>query len=260
MKKLRNTALFLIIFIMMFALPLSAATSSAPKIIDDAGLLSEEEAAEVSSKLEEMSVALDLDIVIVTKDSIDGQTATEYADSYYDQNGYSEDGILLLLAMDSRDYAFTTKGYAIEAFTDAGIDYIDDECMSLISEGKYANAFEKYADLCGSFVEQARNGSPYDNGQMPKKNNTFLYLIISVVLGLIFAAFSTGSKKSALKSVHKEAMASNYVTNNNITAQRDILLNRKVIAIPKEKESKSSGSTTHKSSSGSTHGGKSGKF
>ena len=55
-----------------------------PKIMDEAGLLTEEERAELEERAQSIANAYGMDVVIVTNDSLDGKTATEYADDYFD--------------------------------------------------------------------------------------------------------------------------------------------------------------------------------
>lgn len=50
------------------------------RLTDSAGLLSEEEAQNILTKLDEVSERQKFDIVILTVDSLEGATATEYAD------------------------------------------------------------------------------------------------------------------------------------------------------------------------------------
>ena len=68
------------------------------RLTDSAGLLSEEEAQTILAKLDEVSERQKFDIVILTVDSLEGATATEYADDFFDYYGYGygeeKDGIL----------------------------------------------------------------------------------------------------------------------------------------------------------------------
>ena len=101
------------------------------RLTDSAGLLSEEEAQNILTKLDEVSERQKFDIVILTVDSLEGATATEYADDFFDYYGYGygegKDGILFLVSMEDRDWALSTHGYGITAFTDAGCDYIAEQ-------------------------------------------------------------------------------------------------------------------------------------
>ena len=77
---------------------------AAPRLVDDAGLLSSEEKDELLDKLDEIRDKEDFDVVIVTKESLDGKSPQDYADDYFDYNGYGvgkdKDGILLVLGME----------------------------------------------------------------------------------------------------------------------------------------------------------------
>lgn len=129
--------------------------SSYERLKDEAGLLSEDEADSLLAQLDEISERQSCDVIVVTVASLDGKTAESYADDYFDFNGYGlgqdGDGILLLLSMEDRDWAISTHGFAITAFTDAGQDYMTDHFLSYISDGEYAQGFQKYANYVISF-------------------------------------------------------------------------------------------------------------
>ena len=91
---------------------------------DQAGLLDAEQKESLSSTLDEISEREQVDVVIVTVNSLEGKTAQAYAEDYFIDRGYGQgengDGILFLLDMGDRNWAIATHGYAIEVFTDAG--------------------------------------------------------------------------------------------------------------------------------------------
>ena len=51
-----------------------------------------------------------MDLVVVTANTLGGKSPMEYADDYYDYNGYTDDGALLLVSMEDRDWWISTKG------------------------------------------------------------------------------------------------------------------------------------------------------
>ena len=159
------------------------------RLTDSAGLLSEEEAQNILTKLDEVSERQKFDIVILTVDSLEGATATEYADDFFDYYGYGygegKDGILFLVSMEDRDWALSTHGYGITAFTDAGCDYIAEQFKSSLSDGEYEKAFEIYIDQCDAFVTQAREDRPYDNSNLPKKPLGMIWIPVALVLGFM---------------------------------------------------------------------------
>ena len=266
-KKRILTVLFALLLCMVVVIPTFAA-SDLPRLVDNADLLTDSEESTLLSKLNEISERQQADVVVVTADTLDGKTPMDYADDFYDYNGYGfgadKDGVLLLVSLEDRDWWMSTTGYGITAITDAGIEYISEKFLSDLSDGDYADAFTTYAELCDDFFTQARSGQPYDTGHMPKQPfNIARNLLIALIVGFVIALIATGVMKGKLKTVRFQSAASNYVKANsmNVTESRDMFLYTHVDrrAKPIDTDS-SSGSGTHTSSSGSTHGGGGGKF
>ena len=254
-----HTLLLCILMVFCLVLPVSAAEPD--RVVDMAGLLTQDEISYLSETLEGIRDEWGMDVVIVTTDDLQGYDATSYADDYYDYNGYGEDGILLLVSMAERQWAVSTAGYGIDVFTDAGIDYMAEQFLPDLSSGNYGDAFETFTELCDEFLYQAYTGEPYDMEVAP--GNSFRLgkrLLICFGLGLVVALVAVGVMYSQLKSVHSHT-ASHYVCGDGLklTASRDLFLYAHVDRRKKENES-SGGSSTHRSSSGNTHGGRSGGF
>ena len=261
-------------FLLVFLLALTicafavntAFAATPPRLVDDARLLSSSEKTELLARLNEISDKHGMDIVIVTVDSLDGKSPRAFADDYYDSCGYGKDGVLLLVAMNSRDYYISTAGYGITALTVAGIDYISDRFVGHLSDGDYAEAFETYAALCDEFISEAKGGTPYDHGNMPKEPYPFFQnLLIFLVIGFVIAFIVTAIMRSRLKSVRSKAGASDYVREGSfrLTRSHDFFLYRTVSRRARPKDnggSSGGGSSTHSSSSGRSHGGGGGKF
>ncbi len=245
--------------------------STYPRLMDEAGLLSSDEAAEIKAKLDEISERQKFDVVIATVNSLSGKTPREYADDLYDYSGFgfgeNKDGVLFLISMEDRDWYITTTGYGIAAITDAGREYIADKFTGYLSDGDYAEAFRIYANEVDRFVTNAvETGKPYDAGNLPHDPLSLIWIPISLVVGLIIAAGVVGGMKSKLRSVNFAAAADSYVKpgSMNVRESRDMFLYSTVSRTAKPKDSDSSvssgGSSTHTSSSGTTHGGGGGKF
>lgn len=255
-----------VIVILLFSLCLPVLAQQ-PRVVDDAGLLTETEVQELSATVNEISERWMMDVVIVTTNSLEGKTATTFADDYFDYNGYGigadRDGILFLISMEDRDWAISTCGQAIDIFTDAGQEYMMETVLPYLSDGSYYDAFMAFADFCDDFCLQASQGEPYDSYNLPGYDDSypfFTYLFLALVIGFVVALIATGVMKGKLKSVHAQAAANNYMKQGSlcVTESRDIFLYRTVTRQAKPKQT--SGSSTHVSSSGRTHGGSSGKF
>jgi uncharacterized protein len=88
-----------------------------------------------------------------------------------------------------------------------------------------------------------------------------MWILISAGVGLVIALITVGIMKGKLKTVRRQPAAGNYVRKGsmNITESSDLFLYSKVNRTAKPKNN-GSGSSTHTSSSGRTHGGGGGKF
>lgn len=231
-----------------------------PRLSDEAGLLTSVEAAALEQKLDAISTRQGVDIVVVTVDSTDGKTPQDFADDWFDYNDFGQDGILLLVSMEDRDWHISTTGYGITAVTDAGLTYISDQFVPQLSDGEYALAFDTFAQLCDSFLTQAKTGDPYDSHNLPKEPFAFgMNLLICLGIGLVVALLITGKMKGELTSVRQQVKADAYVTPGSLqlTNSRDLFLYSQ---LSKTERPRSGGSSTHTSSSGRSHGGGGGKF
>ena len=226
-------------------------------------LLTESENAEILALLDEVSERQGMDIAILTVDAVEeGLTVEEDAIEWYEYLSYGDDGAMLYISMEERDWYYLTKGFGITAMTDAGIDYISEKFLPALSDGDYAGAFRAYIKYTDEFITQAKTGKPYDVGNMPKEPYDFtMSLVISLVIGFVVSGIITGMWKNQLKSVEMQRVASSYLKPGslNISYTRDLFLYRTVNRTEKQKDS-DGGSSTHKSSSGTTYGGKGGKF
>ena len=258
----RKVCLFFSVLLLCMSMTIPA-LAAGDRLVDEADLLSVSEEETLEMQLDEISDRHQLDVVVVTMDDLNGYSATAVADDYYDYNGYRPDGILLLVSMTEREWAISTTGYGITAFTDAGLGYLEDQFLDALSDGEYFDAFDTFAEVCDEMILQAKTGEAYDVGNMPKGPFPFLRnAAISLAIGLIIALIVTGIWRGQLKSVRPQAYASEYVIpgSMHLTNQQDMFLYRNVTRRIIETDSDSGGSSTHISSSGTTHGGSSGKF
>ena len=236
------------------------------RVQDLAGLLSNNEEALLVTKLNELSERQKMDIIVLTTDTLNGKTPRDYADDIYDYSnfgyGESKDGALLLISVEDNDWYISTCGYGITVFTDEGIEYIGKQIKGELSDGNFAGAFDKFADLCDDFITQARTGSPYDSYNLPKEPLSLMWIPVAIIIGFMLSFITVGKMKGKLKTVRFSPEANSYMKADsmNITESRDMFLYNTVTRTAKPKDNDSGGSSTHTSSSGSTHGGGGGKF
>lgn len=258
----------LLCFLMLLAAPAFALSgvSAEPRVVDDANLMSDYDKSQLELRLREISTKQEMDLVVVTANTLGGKSPMEYADDYYDYNGYTDDGALLLVSMEDRDWWISTKGYGMQAFTLAGIDYIGEKITPDLGDANYYDAFVRFAELADQFITEAKNGNVYDTGNLPKEPLSLIWIPIALLLGMLLALIPMNIMKSKLKSVQPKAGAADYIRDGSfqLKTDRDMFLYRTVSRTARPKNNSSSGSSSgsgsHTSSSGSTHGGGGGKF
>ena len=265
-KKIISVCLVLVLTFLL-AIPAFAQEPHPPRLVDDADLLTDGQEQVLAAYLDRISQDLNFDVVIVTVDTTGSKSAMDYADDYYDYNGYgmgsNYDGVLLLLAMDDRQWWVSTCGYGITAITDAGLEYMSGEFVPHFSDGDYTGGFARFAELVEQFVLQARTGRPYDRGNMPKGPFPYLlWLVIALAGGFLVALIVTSFMKRGMITVRAQDSAYHYRSSPlELTDRRDTFLYHRISRREKPRDSGSSGgSRTHSSSSGRSHGGGGGRF
>ncbi len=241
--------------------------SGKPRVYDAAGLLGSDEVSSLTRKLKDLSDRHDMDILVLTSDTLNGMDTDNYADDFYDYNGYKDDGVLLFISMSTSEMYISTKGRGTDYITDYGIDYIFGQISDDLSSDRFYDAFVKYADLTDGLITEAESGNVVDVDSKPKKSFTAANVGISAIAGLISSLITALVLKGQMRNIHYERYAGSYVVSNSfhITGMSDMLVNRHVSRTPRSRSNTSSGhnpthysgggSHTHTSSSGSSHGG-----
>ncbi|MBO4769916.1 MAG: TPM domain-containing protein [Clostridia bacterium] len=265
-------------------------------VVDSAGLLSSAERVALEQFLKSASDGCGADIValIVNEITYRGEpfdyddlidsyddALTEYADDYYDYNGYSDDGVLLLVDMGGRGWATSTKGKAINALTDEILYDIEDSFVAYLSNGNFYAAVSSFANDCSRYINYYdANGDAYHGGYSYPDYSSYterdrslgafflspVRILIPLVVSLLFALIKLGIEKRKLTSVRPVNNASAYLIENSfeLIDNSDVFLRSDVSKTRRDTDSGSrsggGGSSTHTSSSGSSHGGHSGRF
>lgn len=251
--------------VLLFCLAIGVGAEGLPVLIDNAGLLSAAETEALRGELERIGAEYAIDMVVLTVDSLDGMSATDYADNYYDHNGYGDDGVLLLVSMTEREWWISTAGSCIYSIN---ADQIADQFLPYLSEGSYYDAFGTFALCCEKAVamqmEQYGDSNEefiYTPGYIApaeERNNPIgICILIGVAVGLIIVLVMKGQ----LKSVRRQSDADGYVDAGglNLTIQTDRFLYQNISRRLKPQNNAASGGT-HTGSSGRGHGGGGGRF
>lgn len=286
------SVLVLCCLLLSFAFPVMA---EPPKIVDGADLLTEAEEQGLEERAAEIAGKYEMDVVILTVDSTDGQFIESYADDYYDKNGYGlgaeYSGVLLMLAMDTREWAISTCGEGIYALTDSSIQTLFSDISWELSEDRYYDAFLRYLEGLETYYEAYACGDPIDNDapeydgpgsyesgtqdviihyEEPPKFRLSSVIILSLVIGAIIAAVALWIMSRGMKTARRQSGAVSYLVDGSMhfLTRQDFFLYSRTSRTAKPQDHGSGGrsssgrggSSVHRSSSGRSHGGGHGRF
>lgn len=283
MKKLISTILFLAFALMPFCF-----AAELPVVIDNAEYLTDDQSEQLEQMLDEV-LTDDFCAVVFTEDEPSDDDPQAAADDFFDFEGYLEqysNGIVFYICKSTRQYAFSTTGTAIDTFDDSKLDVIEYDMLDFLRNDEYFEAFcsfagnvkyylNEYADSDYPSDYASNSSSDYNGGYDYYDDEPLVidiptiitFIAISVLVALIIAAIATAIRAGRMNTAKLKTEAGNYVDEKglNVTASNDIYLYCTVTRTerPQDEDHNSSGgggSSTHVSSSGTTHGGRSGSF
>ncbi|ADU74878.1 MAG TPA: TPM domain-containing protein [Hungateiclostridium thermocellum] len=273
-KKSSISALILLSFFFISYISQALVFAESSKNVKDyLNYLTAEEIASLQSDIDSIKKSYKLDVVIVITDNTQGKSSRDFADDFYDYNGYGigtrKSGLLMLVNMQNREIWISTCGDAIDIFTDNRISIMEDNVIRHLSNNDYYSA-------CKTFIRDVKNyaydGVPY--GQYRSQSDTNITyadkvsrriksvsiyitaLVISLGATLILSLSSKG--KITINSGTYEEPGS-FV----LTETRDDYIRESTTRTRISESSGSRGgnvSSTHTGSSGRTHGGGGKKF
>ena len=287
--------IFALLTVLSLALSLSfgAFAFNGEFVIDDADLLTDYE----EDMLEELILKLNeyhsINLVIHTTDDTDGKYIEDYADDYYDDGGFREDGLIFVISMAERDYYTSTCGYLVDYMPWYDIDTICEPVVPYLSDGQYYEAFELYLTRVSDYLngqfsddEYVFAGDYYEDhyvddeyyyeddyiyasGGTSLSDNLFAKEAILVIIAVVIAVVITLFLKSKMNTAVKKYDADDYVVQGsfNLEISRDAFVGSHTTrrAIPKNNNTGSrtgggGGGGARVSSGGVRHGGSGGKF
>ncbi len=271
------------------------------KIVDRADLLTDEEEEILQQQAKILADQYDMDVVILTVRHTEGVDVVTYADDYYDEGGYGVgpeySGVLFLLAIETREWAISTCGNAIDALTDYGIERIFETFDDDLAENQFFQAFDTYLRELPAYFDAYEAGNPIDGNYqegdyegpgyinpadredvkyypvekpVPDFGDVLWILFGSLFIGAIVGGIVLLILRTMMKTAVSQKAASSYLVQNSyhLTRNQNLFLYSKVSRIRRQQHNDArmrssggrSGSSVHRSSSGRSHGGRSGRF
>lgn len=274
LPRMATLLLAILMSVSLLILP-TAAQEPAWEITDDAQLLTPDQLQELCGLVRELTAQYQTDFVIVTVESLDGKSPEQYANDFYDGNncgfGQNRDGILMLLAINSRDYYFLTNGTPTQKLAQAGgIAALEDKVVPHLSSGDYYTAFRTFLETASDIIAHPTSAP---GATSPTYNDDFIYIGfddipttadrlqrvgVFAVIGLIVGFVTTFLMKRSMKTARRKANATDYVRPGSfqLTRQQDLYLYRTRTCVRVQSSNSSSGGGR----SGGSRGGGGGKF
>ena len=274
----RHFCKFLLILLLIPALLLTVFVDQHDYVIDHADILTDDEERVLEDGISRLQQFFDVDVVILTEASLNGERPQNYADHYYDSHGYQDNGVLFLLSMEERDWYISTCGDVIYALTDYGIQQIGEEMLPYLASGFYYDAFDTFLAELYDYLDALESGSPidgnadYSGSYYHGDQEEILYyeepftpsLLVAMMIGIPAGLVTILVMRLMMITRKPQRTASAYMSSGSfrIIGQRDLFLYSKVSKVRKPQQTSSSGggSSVHRSSSGRSHGGGGGKF
>ena len=257
----------------MYHLPYQPLTARQDFVFDEADLLSEEETSELNELSADLSSRHNMGIsIIVVEDYTTYQAGQTYNDIKDWQRamfntgsfsyGQSEDGIMLAISMEDRDWGIVTFGSAQDTFPSDIRERIGSQLISKLSDDDYYGAFTDYLTLADGYLTAEENGGNYSGEDVYTSSDasgdtidlpiiigsSFLFsLIVSLIIVLVW--------KKGMNTIVRQDNAGAYLKQDSVTltTQSDLFLYHTISRTQRQQEN-------HSSDMHSDYSGTSGKF
>ncbi len=256
MKKLKY---LLLLFLMFIGIRNVYAFDTSLKVYDYAQILTQTEEANLKRSIDLYIANHNMDMALVTVKYHNKVDTMNYADDFYDYNGFgigpNYDGVIFVIdfTFGYTDIWMSTTGKAINMYTDARINSILDSVAAEKNNGYY--------EMFNAFIEKsndyAKQGIPtYDEYQ--EEINWLYTFILSALIPSIIIFILIGMNKMIKVATH----AAQYLVKNSVVINKssDTFITTHTTSVRINDSSSSGGSfgggsSTHRSSSGRSHGG-----
>ena len=266
----------LLLFSLLLGLSVSVHAEARLDYVNDyAGILSDYERQSLNDEAAQISAQYDCGVYIVIvgdyREFVNGSIETfteEVFHSYGLGWGASENGVILGMSMDDRDYDVYAHGdFGNYAFTDYGKSQLADSFLDNFRRNDWAGGFRDYVKNSGELMRRAKNGEPLDQwiSDEPEKGGFDGFkLVISLIIGCLTGGVTVSGMKKQMKTAVEQTRASGYVPKGgvNLRVQNDQFVNRTVTTRRIQREPKRSGGHYGGTTISGSHGGShhSGKF
>lgn len=279
MKMRQKMLLLFCVFIMTvwcLAPSVSAKENTEQTVFDLGNLLSEEERQSLAEETEKLQEEHKMNFIVLTTFDAQGKSARDYADDFYMDQGFYEDGkkggIAFLIDMDNRELWISTAGDMRYYVSDAEVEEILDAGYPWVGDGQYYRCFTEMLDCADTVVDRGLSSKDYlidENGNITRYRSITPF---EILFGFAAALLAAGIPCAVILGRYKVRTGKysyNWKSNSDvrITDKQDYFVNQIVTRrrIPKNPPPSAGGlggggSSIHTSSGGGSFGGGGRKF
>ena len=247
----------------------------APRVIDDAGLLTPTEKENLEKKASGLSEKYGIDVVIHTALNPGILSRGEFCDRFWFFHGYGTgegyDGLQLTIFKRPNYIGYShisATGSGTDKLTDVNLERLTSRCDSLVEEGNYNAAADQWLSQADHMLR---------TGRAPRSMASWgISTALELLAGLLFGGISLGRAKARMATPKIQENADAYLVPGSLSIRNvqdtlvDTTVSRTYSPPPKDTSSRDSGggssggrssySSSYKGSSGSSHSGSGRKF
>lgn len=186
-------------------------SADGPFVFDEYGLFTESQRQQLEQEAQSQAERYGMGVYLLTCSYMDGYAnptssqRTAFATTFYRANdlglGSGKDGIMLVVAVASRDYVTIAYGQGSYSFSDEGIEAMEDAVTAQLADDQwFAGAQAYYSEIGQQLAHYQRTGKPYEPGAL-------LWLIVRIVLAVAIAAAVAGIALASQRRKMRTAVA-----------------------------------------------------
>ncbi len=214
--KRKNILKFLVLILLLTLIPKTTLAQEnllrRTYVNDYADILDKNDEKELTNIIMEHIKKYNLDIAVVTTNTSYFMTTKQFANKFYDQNnmgiGEKQDGILLVIDMQNREFYILTNGFVHQLINDGRIELILDKMEPSMRSGDYNTAIHSFLEEINKYYQYHKYGPP------------FLW-ISALIIAVIMALFALSREKKKLKLISDVLNANNYFVDKEIENKID---------------------------------------
>lgn len=228
-----------------------------PRVVDDMGLLTDSQKAELTEQVQRICDTYDFSYVIFIDDNTYNLSKDLYAADFIYYGGYGKGDdysavcFFLCLQEGNRGWRTVSTNSYEDIFT-SDVTYTIDEIVDRdMRSGKYFEAIKKQAD----YIEKSLSEGNFEIIE-PKSDKTNLFgwpLIVGIIIALVIASMIIEGMKSKMR-IHTQVSANEYLVKGSLNI-RNKSIRRLYSTITRREKKESSGGGSSYSSGRSSSGG-----